>query len=152
MLHVSNFARLLAAILLTGCSRNGTTDGTSRDRLLDSNDVAAYERGRRREIELTSAALELLAQARSPQQHAVIEGAADAERITTAAAKASGLDPNDYRMLVRRVDSTLIGARRAPTDLTASRIDSLRVALVVMRSRLAAEMAQSFPGDPRAKP
>jgi hypothetical protein len=152
MLRVSRFAKLLAVFILASCDRQGSTGQTSNHRILDANDVGPYERGRRREIELTGAALELLEQARSPQQHAVIESAADAERITTAAAKASGLGPAEYRSMIRRVDSTLIGAGRVWTELPAARIDSLRVALVVLRSRLAAEMTQSFQANSRTRP
>ena len=149
-------AGLLLLALLVGCERRPAPEVRSSARPgLSASDLTAYERGRRREIELTRAALELVRQAGSPAQHAVMEAVADPDHMATDAARGAGLTPEAYRAMVGRVDSVLVAESSLATDASAQRLDSLRVALVVLRSRLAAEVSQPFnatPNAPRSRP
>lgn len=98
--------------------------------LLTVTEAAAYRRGREREITLLR---EALTRHRSLSPLASI----------TAGAAAAGLPIDDYRLLVTRVDSGLrLRASLAPPDSGGpgraewAELDSLRVELTVLRSRL----------------
>jgi hypothetical protein len=111
-------------------------------------DVRAYLVGRRREIDLTNAALVLLPCAVTPEQRAVLEAGATTDGVEPDAAAKAGLALASYRRLTGRVDSALVpsvGGRDSATHLTDplfAALDSLRVRLVVLRARVNAEMAQ----------
>lgn len=117
----------------------------------DSGELAAYERGVRREIRLTEAALRLLECAPSPEQRAAVRLLSGSGQIVSGGARAAGLDSVPYGLLVSRVDSELRERGRAGAfSLDAGRLDSLRVRLVVLRTRLAGEAAQRFDARSRA--
>jgi hypothetical protein len=134
-------ARIAAAFLMAaGCSARAA---------LAQSPVSRYETGRRRELELTAAALGLIVCAPSADQRSVAAGAAASDHIESDAAREADLRVSDYRLLVSRVDSQLLATPPHPPvrDLTpalARRLDSLRVALVVARARLSTEARQPF--------
>jgi hypothetical protein len=128
-------------------------------------EAAAYRLGRQREIVLTEAALRLLHCAASADEHTVVQAATESDRIAADGARAAGLGTTQYERMAARVDSFLVarsgggvgggfaaappaGESGSPPDDLAAQLDSLRVQLVVERSRLAAETAQPF--DARA--
>ena len=112
--------------------------------------LAAYESGRRRELDLTVAALSLIACASTANEHAVAVAAAATDHIETEGARVAAMRLSDYRALVARVDSQLVlDARSRVPNLTprlAHHLDSLRVALVVMRARVAAMSSTPYQG------
>ncbi len=121
----------------------------------DSDDLAAYERGVRREIGLTEAALRLLECAPSTEQRSAVAILSSSGQILSAGARAAGLDSVPYGLLVARVDSELrVRGGRGLFAGDAGRLDSLRVRLVVLRTRHASEAAQSFDGrvQPAVRP
>jgi len=148
-------AGLLVLQLQSGCDRTPSpgprTDVAAR---LMPSEVIAYERGRLREIELTRAALQLVRQSRSDAQYAVLQSVADPVHMRSDAARALGITPDEYAQLVRRVDSALLVDTNEAAVASAHHLDSLRVTLVVLRSRLAAEVAEPFnpAAAPRSKP
>jgi hypothetical protein len=127
--------------------RPGATPAASEMEALASTDLAAYERGRSREVTLMRAAFSRVDRAadslaRAAALAAANAAAAGAEREGAAAA---GLPEASYRALVRRVDAALRRLPAAQADSVAGttpdewrRLDSLRVELTVLRSRLAA--------------
>jgi hypothetical protein len=126
---------------------------SSAQRLLPS-ELLTYERGQRREIELTRAALQLVRQSNTAAQYVVLQSAADPRNMRADAARALGLTSDEYLRVVRHVDSAL-AADANGTAASVQHLDSLRVALVVLRSRLAAEVSEPFnsaPVAPRSKP
>lgn len=148
-------AAALSLLMLFGCERRATPEPRAGAApRLSRGDVTAYELGRRREIELTRAALELVQHTGSAAQHSVMEAAADPDHMTVDAARVSGLRVEEYRSMVSRVDSALVLDSSLSTDASARRLDSLRVALVVLRSRLSAEVSQPFVAKPvtRSRP
>jgi len=113
-------------------------------------DIAAYVRGRSREILIVRAALDRLRRAGtdSVRRHAALADA-DAPAVERAGALAAGLPEGRYRDLTTRVDSALLakGASAASDDperddrIPADEwrlLDSLRVDLAVLRSRFEA--------------
>jgi hypothetical protein len=98
--------------------------------LLVPSETAAYRRGREREIVLLREAL---------TRHQSFSPLAS----ITAGAAAAGLPVNGYRLLVARVDSGLrLRSALAPEDSSGpgraewAELDSLRVELTVLRTRL----------------
>lgn len=126
---------------------------------LEVGDLVAYGSGLERELALTGAAVVALRRARDPNERAVLAAGADPVRIGLEGARAAGLTADRYRRLVGEVDSILLGlagadparavgrllSARAKSRFAtiAPRLDSLRVALVVLRARVAAEAARS---------
>jgi hypothetical protein len=115
-----------------------------------TNDARTYAEGRRHEIEFTNAALAMLVCARTPDQRSVIVAGASSEHAEVAAAAGVGLRVADYRALVVRVDSTLRAAR--DLDARARRLDSLRVQLTVLRTRMNARQSQQLDSTHTTQP
>lgn len=101
---------------------------------IDGVAAQAYAEGRGREIEFTDAALALLACAATQAQHSVIAAGASTDHAEVAAADRIGMRVAEYRVLVVRVDSVLRGSRAL--DVRTRHLDSLRVQLAVLRTRM----------------
>ena len=135
---------LLVLLSGGGCERmSPRAQGGAETRLLQS-EMVVYERGHLREIELTRAALQLVRQSSSDAQHAVLESATDPSHMQSDAARALGMTPDDYARIVRHVDSALLADTSSAGFASAQHLDSMRVTLVVLRSRLAAEVAEPY--------
>jgi hypothetical protein len=126
-------------------------------------DLVAYGRGLERELVLNRAALDALRRTRDPDERAVLVAGADRTRTALEGARAAGLTAGEYHRIVVAVGAFLVartdtaGELRRPDEIPggwlseraeslavwmAPRLDSLRVALVVLRSRVAAEAAR----------
>lgn len=126
---------LLAGSLMSCRDRGGSAASTPPPRsgvpyLLVPSEATAYRRGREREIALLREAI---------SRHRSFSPAASRE----AGATAAGLSPDAYEHLVARVDSGLRLRTALPApDSTGpvraewAELDSLRVELAVLRSRL----------------
>jgi hypothetical protein len=101
---------------------------------IDAVAARAYAEGRGREIEFTDAALAMLACATTEDQRSVIAAGASPDHAEIAAAGGVGMRVADYRALVVRVDSVLRGSREL--DVRTQHLDSLRVQLTVLRTRM----------------
>ncbi|HEX7939130.1 MAG TPA: hypothetical protein VF483_09085 [Gemmatimonadaceae bacterium] len=104
-------------------------------------DADHYADGRGEEIRFTGAALAMMACATSRDQLAVLVAGASPDHAERAAAARVGMRVVDYRALVARVDSTL--RQSSELDATTRRLDSLRVRLTVLRTRVSAELSPS---------
>lgn len=126
-------------------------------------DVAAYRRGVTREVTLVRAAIATLRRTGDADERAVVVAGAASERTSIEGARVAGLPLDRYRQLVAVVDSLLLsrgaaaghsgpavpgGSVRggAPLAGIEASLDSLRVDLVVARSRLAAESGRRCTG------
>ena len=119
---------------------------SARPLSLSPADLAAYQRGHERELELMRAALARLR--RADGDSGAWRRAADATmegQIERAGAAAAGLTPERYRELVSRLDSLLVEQGREPGWRL---LDSLRVELAVLRSRFTATAAGERDGTP----
>lgn len=148
--------RVVLAVAVAAC-RAGESVPAERPKMavaaqpVSAEELAAYEAGRRQEINLTAAALALLDCANSAEQQTVLAGAGATDRIERDAAADGGMRVSDYHRLVSRVDSVLQRQTSAPGAAgpriqvpQARRLDSLRVQLMVLRTRVAAEVSQPF--------
>lgn|GEM_PF-3891243 len=126
-------------------------------------DVEAYRRGVAREVALVRAAIATLRRTGDADERAVVVAGAAVERTSVEGARVAGLPLDRYRQMVGLVDSLLLarGAAADPAATTvpgrpavgvvplvgvAASLDSLRVDLVVARSRLAAESGRRCAG------
>ena len=108
---------------------------------LHAIDARTYRAGRQREIELTNAALALLPCVETPEQRSVLGAGAAPDHVETDAAARAGLSLAAYRRLVAWVDSILKKDSNG-VDPDERRLDSLRVTLTVLRTRVSAEQAR----------
>jgi hypothetical protein len=125
---------LVALLCLIVSCRSAPAQGR-----IDAGDARAYAAGRRHEIEFTNSALAMLACATTPDQRSVIVAGATPGQAEIAAAGGAGMRVADYRTLVVRVDSVLRGSREL--DLRTQHLDSLRVQLTVLRTRMNARQS-----------
>lgn len=154
--HAAQFARILGvaiAVAAGGCSRSDAPPKaveptrTAPRSSLTAGELRSYTEGRRREIELTGAALALLSCTSNPDQRTVLIAGAAPDHAEGDAAVRAGLGVADYRRLVAHVDSILRAVSDQP-DSQTRRLDSLRVELAVLRARIGAEQSQlSQPGS-----
>ena len=123
-------------------------------------DLVVYGTGVEREAALTRAALTAMRRTGDPNERAVLAAGAEPGRTSLDGARAAGVPLARYRQVVAAVDSLLVeretreraGREVGAAPLSAQtesnsiwavpRLDSLRVELVVLRSRLAAELAR----------
>jgi hypothetical protein len=149
----------VALMLAVACGRERAPTGSrsapavtaSAARALEVEDMAAYERGKMREIALANTALTVMQRTRDPNARAIVAAGAGEEHLDSAGAEAAGIPVRRYRQLVVQVDSVLLKGEEDPggeasTQTAAQtraawlpRLDSLRVQLTVLLSRLAAE-------------
>jgi hypothetical protein len=114
--------------------------------------MLAYQRGKTREIALATTALAVMRRTRDPNARVIVAAGTGEAQLEIAGAEAAGIPVSRYRQLVVEVDSLLaegdgqVGGGPAAAMATirtraawAPRLDSLRVQLTVLRSRLAAE-------------
>lgn len=114
---------------------------------LTNAEVRAYATGRRREIELTGTALQMLSRTGNAAQRAVLSAGAAADHVEQEGAATAGMRVAEYRLLVARVDTLLrlslsLSGPDTSVRLAGSamhRLDSLRVELTVLRARVNAE-------------
>ena len=107
--------------------------------LLIPSELIAYRRGREREIALLRAAVARRARNAGP----MTDSSVTAEALSRDGAAAAGLSVADYAVVVSRVDSALrlrasSGTATSPGSAEWAVLDSLRVELTVLRSRLEA--------------
>jgi hypothetical protein len=121
---------ILLAILMFSC-REAPAQGT-----IDASTARSYSAGRSQEIDFISAALGMLACAKTADQRRVVLAGATPEHGEIAAAAVLAMRVADYRALVRRVDSVLRVSR--DLDSRTRRLDSLRVELTVLQTRMSA--------------
>lgn len=106
---------------------------------IDAVAARAYAEGRGHEIDFTNTALAMLACATTQDQRSVIAAGASPDHAEIAAAGGVGMRVADYRALVVRVDSVLRGSREL--DAGTRHLDSLRVQLTVLRTRMNARQS-----------
>jgi hypothetical protein len=121
---------------------------------LTAGELAAYARGREREVELMRTALERLRRAGADSAARAAAVLMVADRVEGEGAMAAGLETERYHALVARMDSVLRARSREAVEVGGAvavrasrdvgsveewrRLDSLRVELAVLRSRFEA--------------
>ncbi len=171
MIHLlgipSAFVPVGILALVMGCAKSPGRAMAGEERgngggagALGTAELMAYGSGHEREAALARAALAALRRARGEEERAILIAGADTLRTLLEGARAAGVRAPRYRRIVSAVDSLLLsregGRARSPVrsnprltpqaESLASwilpRLDSLRIELLVLRSRLAAETSR----------